>query len=263
LIAPSERRPEMLPDGIITRYGRGIVEAWLVGPTKRYGHGVIGDGVEASGLRVIDEYNVVRSLDLPPDSVFEDRLARLVDLDGDGRDEILVVRSYLDAGAAVAVVGLRGGELKIVAESQPIGLPNRWLNPAGVGDFDGDGRMEFAVVVTPHIGGTLKIYELTDQGLRMEGKVFGFSNHAMGSRELGLSAVLDADGDGVPDLALPSADRRGLRIVSFQAGRFRELASIAHKARIDTAILASDLDRNGAPELVYGLDDDTLVVVRR
>ena len=54
---------------------------------------------------------------------------------------------------------LVGDELKVIAESDPIGLSHRWLNPVGAADFDGDGKMEIAVVITPHIGGTLKLYE--------------------------------------------------------------------------------------------------------
>jgi hypothetical protein len=262
-IAPAERRPGMLPDGVVSRGGRGIVEAWLTSPTRRYGHGVIGDRIEAGGMRAVDGNGTLLRLDLPPNSVFEDRLVRLVDLDGDGVDEILVVRSYLDAGAAIAVVGLADGRLEIVAERKPIGLPNRWLNPAGVGDFDGDGRTELAIVVTPHIGGTLEIYELTEQGLRLEGKAFGYSNHQMGSRELGLSAVMDANGDGVADLALPRADRRGLEILTFRGRRFKTLATVRHESAITTAIETGDLDGDGMAELVYGLDDDTLVVLRR
>ncbi|MDP6706332.1 MAG: VCBS repeat-containing protein [Alphaproteobacteria bacterium] len=258
-----ERRPDMLPDGVVSRGDRGIVEAWLASPTRRYGHGVIGDRVEAGGLRAVDGNGALLRLDLPPDSVFEDRLARLADLNGDGVDEILVVRSYLDAGAAIAVVGLAGGRLGIVAEGKPVGLPNRWLNPAGVGDFDGDGRTEFAIVVTPHIGGTLVIYELTETGLKIEGKAFGYSNHEMGSRELGLSAVVDANGDGVLDLVLPTAARRGLEILTFLGRRFAELATVQHESAITTAIEAGDLDGDGLVELVYGLEDNTLVILGR
>ena len=44
---------------------------------------------------------------LPFHRVFEDRLPRLADLDGDGRDEIIVVESDAIRGAALVVLGLR------------------------------------------------------------------------------------------------------------------------------------------------------------
>ena len=37
----------------------------------------------------------------------------------------------------------------------------RWLNPVGVPDLDGEERAEIAAVITPHIGGTLKVYRRT------------------------------------------------------------------------------------------------------
>ena len=263
LIAPSEHRAGMLPDGIISRYGKGIEEAWLTGPTGRYGHGVIGDAIEASGLGVMDDRGVLLDLQLPADSVFEDRYPRFADLDGDGIDEILLVRSYLDLGAALAVIKIRQDGLEIIAENKPIGRPNRWLNPAGTGDFDGDGRVEVAIIVTPHIGGILRTYELTGDGLRLEAEGSGFSNHFIGSRELGMSAVLYADGVAGADLAVPSDDRRSLRIIAVAEGRVRDIARVRHEARINSAIHAADLDGDGKMEIVYGLDDATLVVLSR
>ena len=97
---------------------------------------------------------------LGPNSVFVDRLARLAEVDGDGRDEVIVVRSYLDAGAALAVYEVRGGALRRMAEAPAIGRPSRWLNPVGLADFDGDGVPELAAVITPHIGGILKTYSV-------------------------------------------------------------------------------------------------------
>lgn len=258
-LASPEWRKGMLADGEVGFGRAGIVAAWLAGPTTRYDHAVLGDGIEASAVVAIDDLRSRHRFELAENQVFEDRLARVVDMDGDGRNEIVVVRSDLDLGAALVVLGLVGGELRLLAETAPIGRAYRWLNPAGFGDFDGDGRREVAIVVTPHIGGSLQIFEFTRAGMRREGSAPGFSNHVMGSRELGLSAVLDADGDGIDDLALPSADRRALRIVGFPGGRFREIASVAHESPIATAIRTVDLDADGRLELVYGLADDRLI----
>lgn len=39
------RRPDMLPDGLLTLGSGAIKEAYLVGPTSRYWHSVIGDAI--------------------------------------------------------------------------------------------------------------------------------------------------------------------------------------------------------------------------
>lgn len=237
--------------------------ALLTGPTEDYGHGILGDPIEASGFCVVDLWTgEAATLSLKPGSVFEDLRVRLVDLTGDGRAEFVVVRSHLDRGAALAVYHLVEGRIEPLAETPAIGIANRWLNPAGAADFDGDGRVEIAYVETPHIGGTLKVWELADGALRREQAVAGFSNHAIGSRELDLSAVLDWNGDGVPDLALPDAARRSLRIVTFAGGRFAELAALPQYTEIKTAVHATDLDGDGKPELLYGLEDGRLILAR-
>lgn len=255
-------RPDMLPDGIVTEGSGEIAAAWLTGPTERYRHAVLGDAIEASGLSVALDDGRTLDFQLPADSVFEDRLARLADMDGDGDQELVAVRSYLDAGAALAILDVVGGEVRIVAEAPAIGTPNRWLNPVGVADFDGDGGPEAAVVITPHIGGILTLYRMRDGRLQRVAAESGFSNHALDSPELGMSVVLDADSDGVPDIAVPDAARRSLRIVSFADGRFRELWRLNQPAEIVTAVVAADLDGRTGMELVYGLADGSLMVVK-
>ena len=246
-----DRRPDMLPDGVVARGAGSIRAAWLTGPTDRYAHGVLGDAIEASGLAVERVDGEVLSMTLEADAVFEDRVPRLVDLDGDGRDEVLVVKSTSTAGAALALAGITGGRLSIVAEGPPIGRPYRWLNPVGVGDFDGDGRIETVHVETPHIGGTL-VLSRRDGGRLVEvNRVRGFSNHRMGSRELGLSAVLDVDGDDVPDLIVPDASRRSLRIVTFAGGGFRELARVKIPAEVVSALRVMDIDGDGRADVAF------------
>ena len=47
--------------------------------------------------------------------VFEDRTPRVVDLDGDGANEVVAIRSSLSEGGGVAVYGLREGRLAELA----------------------------------------------------------------------------------------------------------------------------------------------------
>jgi hypothetical protein len=209
-----------------------VALAWLAVPTARYAHGVLGDAIEAAALAVRVRHGAELRFELPADSVFEDLEPRVMDLDADGRDEIMVVRSRRDAGASLLVLGVRGGQIRALAETPAIGLPNRWLNPLGAADVDGDGRSEVLVVLTPHIGGTLVVYDYSVRGFTEKWRLSGFSNHIIGSRELALHAFHDVDGDGTLDVILPSADRRELRILSFAGGRSRELKRVALPAPV-------------------------------
>ncbi len=250
--SPSERIIKKGRTAAATVNGRRY-KAWLADGTTRYGHGVLGDAEEAQTLIVALDDNR-HELTLGPDAVFEDLEPRLADIDRDGSPEVIVIKTYLDRGATVVLYGLRDGKLVHLAEAEPIGRPNRWLNPAGVGDYDGDGRNEIAVIRTPHIGGVL-IHYGWDGGMRLvpERQVRGYSTHTIGSTVLGMSATADWDGDGVPDLFLPRQDRSVLAIVTAVGGQFSELAAFKHPAALDTKILPSqglaDLDEG----LIYGL----------
>ena len=242
--------------------GRGrIASAWLAEPTTRYGHGVLGDAIEGAALKILTKTGDVLTHRLPDDSVFEDLEPRIVALD-DG-EEVLVVRSYLARGGALALYQITGGRLETLAESKPIGQPNRWLNPVGVGDFDGDGRIEIAAVVTPHLSGKLTLYRREGTVLARIAERAGYSTHFIGSTVLAMRAIADIDGDGVVDIILPSLDRRRLIAVSFAGGKSRELRSAAHARPIVTAIVAADLDAQGELDFVYGLEGGAVVLIRR
>ena len=229
---------DMLPDGIVTNGLNDIQSVWLSHPTDRYRHGVLGDAIEAAGLSVITRGGDLLTLTLPGTDVFEDRYGRLVDIDGDGLDEIITVKSTQSQGAALVIAGVRNGTLKILAEAEPIGLPNRWLNPIGMGDFDGDGENELAYVETPHIGGTLRIVKWQGDKLVQAYEASGFSNHAIGSRELTLAAAVDFDDDGIPELVVPDTTRMQLRIVTFKGGKFHEF----ERAQLDAPIVKMKTD---------------------
>ncbi|MBM3581552.1 MAG: VCBS repeat-containing protein [Alphaproteobacteria bacterium] len=257
---PDRVEAGILPDGAITRGARNIRAAWLVGATDRYAHGVLGDAIEAEGVAVETADGRRLEFRLPADSVFEDRYPRLADIDGDGEDEVIVVRSYLDHGAALTVLKARPEGLSIVAQTPALGLRNRWLNPVGAADFDGDGRIEVALVETPHIGGVLKLYRWNKDRLSLVAELPGVSNHVLGSRVLGLSAIFDTDGDGRPDILVPDRSRRTLVIFRFTDGRLERTTEVAHPSPIVSDFVVADLG-DGRSRVVYALADGTIVAV--
>lgn len=253
--------PAALPDGRIAIGTRDIIRAWLAEPTGRYDHGVLGDAIEAGRVVIETRDRKQHTVQLGDDAVFEDLSPRIADLNGDGRDEVIVVKSYLKRGSALAVIGEVRGRYRIVAETSPLGRPHRWLDPAGIADFTGDGRTSVALVRQPHVIGQLELWHWQDGRMHKGAEMEGFANHIIGTRAIGMSAVADFDSDGVVDLALPSLDRNRLRIVSFApGGKPREIASIALPAKAVTnfALLAGGA---GKPLIALALADGSLVVV--
>ena len=247
-----------LADGRVVTGTRDIARAWLSEPTNRYDHGVLGDKIEAGSLTIETRDGNTHFVKLKTDAVFEDLTPRLADLDGDGNDEVVLVKSYIAGGAALAVVGLVKGRYDVIAETPPIGTPHRWLNPAGIADFNGDGKQDIAIVRMPHAVGQLELWSFADKKLRKTTELPDATNHVAGTRAISLSAVGDFDGDGLPDLALPSFDRSKLRLISF-AGGPHEFASVTLPAKAFTDMVVAE---KASQTLVLGLEDGSLVVVR-
>lgn len=208
-----------LPGGsIVKAKGQGVTSAFYGCPTTRYDHGILGDATEAGCLVVRDAAGRDIIFTLPKNAVFEDITPRIADINGDGSNDIVTILSDLNKGASLAVFGLKGDQLRIIAQTPYIGRTHRWLAPAGIADFDGDGRLEIAFVRTPHIGGTLEFWGFNGNSFRQQKKLKGFSNHKIGLTRITTSRLKDFDGDGVTDLALPNANWSQIRVISLAKG---------------------------------------------
>lgn len=252
--------PDMLADA--APWSQDIVLAWYAEPTTRYRHASLGDTTEGGALvaRTANGRNLVWRL--PKEEVFEDIAPRLADLDLDGKAEIVTILSSTTKGASVAVFGLSGDALVKKAQTPFIGTANRWLNIAAISNFAAArSTPEIALVATPHIGGTLGLFKYVPGSLIQLAAERGYSNHVNGTTELRLAAVADVDEDGRAELAVPSADRMVLRIVEFDAGRWKELAAVKLPAAIDKAILAEGAGKKVV--FVVGLEDGTVWKVGR
>jgi hypothetical protein len=185
--------------------GEGVTWAYYSNATTIYRHGILGDAIEAGALRA--ETPLTGPCDsmvyLGEDAVFEDVTPRIADVTGDGLNDVVVIETRLDAGASLAVYGMDGEIFRKLAATPHIGRPHRWLAPAGIADFDGDGVLDVAYVETPHNGGILRIWSFRGNRPREIASAPGYSNHRIGQNFV-TGGMRDC-GNG-PELVLPNAD---------------------------------------------------------
>lgn len=210
-----------------------ITQVTLVGPTQEYRHFVLARNHEAKGFVALKSDGTSVTYTLPSGLVFEDRVPRLADMTGDGHDEIILVMSSVSGGAALAIFEVQGTNARLLTQTPHIGLANRWLNPAGIADFDGDGRLDIALVQMPHLVKRLEVWTLNSSELVRTFAEDNVSNHRGGSPHQGLSAHFDFDNDGLADLIVPDGSRQNLRVISFASGTITDLASVRLSARAD------------------------------
>ncbi len=155
-----------------------VLSAQLQQLTDVYGHGAVEDGeYQHLALSYMNHENgrIENRIVAAQNGVFEDTNSRVVDLNGDGCFEVVVVSSSFHDGARLNIYGLsqEAGQVSAVlmGHNKAIGMRNRWLAVAGVADFDGDGIKDIAYIDRPHLAKVLRIFRTipAEQGKQTAG----------------------------------------------------------------------------------------------
>lgn len=218
------------PNSAVVTSDQGpITHARYFGATIEYAHGILGDAVEAEGLvvRVSDGVTATcHIVDAGANRVFEDTSPRLVDLDNDGHNEVIVVATHRDKGARLEIYGGATNDqpLRLLAATPYIGRTHRWLAPIGAADLDGDGTVEIAYIDRPHLAKTLRIWRYESGSLTEVASVPGFSNHKIGWPDIPGGIRTCA---GRPEIIVATADWSAIAAVSLINGSVesREIAA--------------------------------------
>ncbi len=192
----------------------GAYTAQFQTPTHRYGHAIMGDLPEWGRLCLTGPATQA-CVTLPETAVFEDMAPRLADLDHDGIPEMVVVESTMTQGAALVVYRLDKTTLTRIPTPH-IGRRNRWLAPAGIGDLDGDGRVEIAYVDRPHLAKVLRIWRYENGALHHVTDQPGLTNHRIGDE--GIAGGLRTC-DGTPEILTANADWSQIIATRLTGGR--------------------------------------------
>ena len=245
---------EALPDARLVA-GDGLV-AVLTEPTDRYAHGVLGDTLEAASLTVLDPAGQSIDQVVGFDSAVIEGLAPMwADTDDDGVQELVVTLSDAQGGARLAVVSESG---VLSAESEPIGQAARWRHQIAVGPVGPDGETELVEVVTPHLGGIVTFRRIEGGELPEMASVAGFTSHMIGSRNLDMAIVGDADGNGRPELVIPTQDRSELAGIERTSSGAEVAWSVDLDGNMVSNLAAADVD--GRLVMGLGTEDGRLLV---
>lgn len=175
-------------------------------PTDMYSHGVLGDGLEAKSITLINTFptiGVSSRIILEDHEVIEGIAPIWADITGDGISDIIVTVSDQDLGAGIVVFDESGERL---AEGPKMGQPFRWRHQIAIASSGPIGESELIVVRTPHIGGVIEYYQFDQGELKIVADFAGITSHIIGSRNLDMAAAGDFDGDGTIEVMLPTRD---------------------------------------------------------
>ena len=176
----------------------------LTDPTTDYGHGALGDQIEARSITLIetsDDPSVVAEIRMPGKSVVEGIAPIWADLTGDGEREIITTNSDRARGARIFVFKESG---ELLGSGTAVGKGYRWRHQLALARFNPEGEIELVDVLTPHIGGQIEYYGLNNDNLEIVAARSGFTSHVIGSRNLDMAVVGDVDGNGKLELLIPS-----------------------------------------------------------
>lgn len=230
--------------------------AVLADGTDRYPHGILGDPFEAATLVIVHVDGDLTIIEAPEPGVFEDLRPTWADVDGDGTEEVLVTFTGAGAGAQVVAYEVDG---TISTATPALSTPNRWRHRIAVAPLGPQGDPVYVEVITPHIGGDLTLRLSTSEGLVRSDRAAPYASHAIFSRELDGGQVFDADGDGEPEIVVPSQDRRSLVVFDVVDGALVGSSTVDLGAELVTGIAVSE-GADGALSVAAGTADGRVLV---
>ncbi len=211
----------------------------LTDPTPLYGHGVLGDGLEAASFSLIDTSDLGKStlrVPIAAPQVIEGIAPIWADLNGDTTLEIIVTLSDEIQGAQIVVFDESGNR---IAASEPIGRGYRWRHQIAVAPLGPNGEIELVSVRTPHLGRIVEYFQLEDSRLQLVAEAQGFTSHTIGSRNLDMAAVGDFDSDGRLELLIPNVDLTELNAIQRTANGAQQIWSIPIDGRMSSNLAAA------------------------
>lgn len=243
----------------------GLVAVYVGATNQRYVHGILGDNYEGSGLAVIKltatQFGVLTRSDLQGEDVFEGISPFWADVNGDGTEDLVTTVSNSTVGSWIRVYLFDGTQFIGEVNSDPLGADSRWIQQLAFAPFGPNGENEIVAVKTPEINGAVQFLRYNAEANKLDtvAELEGYTAHMIGSINVDMAVAGDFNGDGQPEIVLPSQDRTRIAGLQHTAEGVREMWSLPVNGRIITNLSAVTLTDNSLA-LAYGTDDGRLRV---
>lgn len=250
------------PDARVVVSSDGRLAVYAEATNQRYVHAIMGDDVEGSALvimNVVDgQLNILERVDLAGDDVYEGLYPMWADLNEDGVEDLVTTVSNGQIGSRLRAYVFTDSGLQSV-EGPAIGTGFRWQHQLAWGAFGTNGEMELIDVRTPHIGGIVRFYRYTDAALEIVAELPGYTSHIINSRNLDMAVAGDFNGDGTPELAIPSQSRTSVAGIQRTENGADVIWDLPVPSPIVTNLAATPLS-TGNLALGVGMEDGNLRV---
>ncbi|MEM7116190.1 MAG: hypothetical protein AAF614_27385 [Chloroflexota bacterium] len=247
---------QALPDAriLVDENGRLLL---LTQPTTDYRHTVLGDGIEAAAITLVEitpNVRIAQTIPIASPHVIEGISPIWVDWNGDGQREIIVTRTSRNEGAQLVMYDETGN---LLATSSAIGQGFRWRHQLAVAPFGPTGAMELVDVRTPHIGGQVEFFQWQGDQLEIVARTDGYTSHVIGSRNLDLGVAGQFDLSGNVTQLLPSQDRSLLAGIQHREEGAVVAWELPIGGQVVTNLMAVEME-DGKTAVGLGRDDNVL-----
>ncbi len=233
-------------------------------PIDEVSPGRLGDNLEAQGVAVFNWDGRTLSLqdefELPDDQVFEMLTPFITETDGADGPVLMLTVTEESKGTQIRSYSYKSGRIREKRKG-PFSDPDEWIHILGSAKLGNSERLNLvAVLISEDDDGDLELYrlDLVQTRITLNSSV---STHLSGSRLLETVLIGDMDRDGRIELLAPGNGRSSLLIYSLDRKRLKEKEIFSSTGKIGTNLCPGDFDGDGISDIIFGLDDGTLVIL--
>jgi hypothetical protein len=264
----TEKTVQLLPDTRITvadMDGDGILEIMAFSrPTDKVSPGRLGDDLEAQGIAVFNwdgrSLRLQSDFELPDGQVFEMLTPIIAQTRGDDDPILMLPVTEENKGTQIRSYSYSRGRLREKREGV-LSDEEQWIHILGSSKLGNSERVYLITALISDDGeGDLELYRLDLAQTRIT-LSSSISTHLSGTRLMETALIGDLDRDGQMELLAPGKEGSSLVVYDLDRNRLKDHEIFNSSGKVGTNICPGDFNGDGISDIIFGLDDGTLVLL--